>query len=617
MKYLCFLFVLPFGLSAQTIKFDFPSITKEDLLESVYKKDSTAKAVFLFDQGETIFDGYNGSTMKRYTRIKLYKKDAFGYGNVTIYNSVGNINQIKAITHHYDHVQNRIVSTEMAGSAILKTRFNKWTDKITFTLPNLSEGAIIEYAYTNKMDRGYIPSWNFQYPVPVEYSEYLLSAVTARYESYLMGMVYPPKYTPKYKGVYARWVMQDIPALKQEPFMPHERIYRASIHFYPPRDGWNDEISELYDSQDFWQVIQGHPYLKKTAEEIARGLTTEQDKIKAICYYVKNQIEWNGNFDFLADHPKDVLERKKGTSGDINLLLGSLLKKAGFDVAMVLISTRGNGFVDRQYPSASQFNNVICMVQGSTDTLLVDGTDKMLPYNVLPSACLNYDGLMLSSTQNGWITFGPNAKRKYTAQANVELTDEGDLKGKLSILKEGYAAHSARRAFSKVTKEEYIKDFSTEHQVEVVASSVQADEMDKPFTENYDIMISGKATVNGDHIYLNPFIFFQMESNPFMAESRTYPIDFGLAEERVFVGTIKIPQGYVVDEMPASKIFNLPGNAARYIVDCQQRQGQIVVTTKLQRNKLIFKPNEYVDLREFYARVVAKNLEQVVLKKAN
>jgi hypothetical protein len=78
---------------------------------------------------------------------------------------------------------------------------------------------------------------------------------------------------------------------------------------------------------------------------------------------------------------------------------------------------------------------------------------------------------------------------------------------------------------------------------------------------------------------------------------------------------ITIPDGYAVDELPASKILALPNNAGRYTYSITQNGKILNVTSNFSINKTLFLQNEYPALKEFYNQVVAKQNEQIVIKK--
>jgi hypothetical protein len=140
-------------------------------------------------------------------------------------------------------------------------------------------------------------------------------------------------------------------------------------------------------------------------------------------------------------------------------------------------------------------------------------------------------------------------------------------------------------------------------------------ELGSPAKEMHDVTIHEHSTVAGDVIYLNPFVTSQLTTNPFTSDNREYPVDFGSTVEKMYICRITIPEGYVIDEAPKSKVISLPANAAKYVYNMVMIGNVISLTSSFQINKNIFTQLDYPNLREFYAMVVAKQAEQIVLKK--
>ncbi|MFM6347467.1 MAG: hypothetical protein ACKPFK_20290, partial [Dolichospermum sp.] len=58
-----------------------------------------------------------------------------------------------------------------------------------------------------------------------------------------------------------------------------------------------------------------------------------------------------------------------------------------------------------------------------------------------------------------------------------------------------------------------------------------------------------------------------------------------------------------------------PGNTARYIFNVAQSENSINITSSMSINKGVFAQDEYPNLLEFFNQMVAKQAEQIVLKK--
>jgi hypothetical protein len=312
-----------------------------------------------------------------------------------------------------------------------------------------------------------------------------------------------------------------------------------------------------------------------------------------------------------------VFEKKKGTTGDINLALASMLEKAGFLVDMVLLSTRDHGFIRQEYPMAKQFNYVVCAVRVDGKPILLDATEKHLPLGMLPERCLNGQGLIVSKNFHGWIPLETKIKARTVVNADLILMEDSNLQGSLSFSREGYDGFDMRKDYYTKGEADYLKQSigdKSSWQIEKT-SFENLNELDKSAKENHSLVITDHVTAAGEMVYINPFIAEQVKQNPFRLEMRTYPVDYGSLKEKIYMCKIALPDGYVVDELPKSKVLTLPGGAAKYSYSVTIIGNVIAIVSNFQINRNIFIQNDYSYLREFYNQVVAKQAEQIVLKK--
>ena len=64
-----------------------------------------------------------------------------------------------------------------------------------------------------------------------------------------------------------------------------------------------------------------------------------------------------------------------------------------------------------------------------------------------------------------------------------------------------------------------------------------------------------------------------------------------------------------------SKVIMLPEGAGKFVYNVQVVGNVISITSMLSINRSLFSQDEYPHLREFFNQVVAKQAEQIVLKK--
>lgn len=633
---------LAFAVNAQKSPVKFGDISMEDLKMASYDLDPSASAVILSDYGEAYITATSLSeslNFERHVRIKILKKEGLSHADFSVplyYSGTAEekIIGLKAVSYNLE--DGKVIETKMSKDAVFKEKFNRNINVQKFTIPNVKEGSVIEYSY--KIMSDFIvnfPNWQFQYKIPSRHSEYwAIFPDVFIFEKYMQGYVPVTDYEikskamPGYQAQAHHWTLKNVPAFREEPYMTTEKDYVSKINFalsyvnYPGQPvreimgSWQKMNEDLLESETFGKIITGSGFLKKITEDLTTAITDPSQKLQRIYSYIQENIEWNGTEDYLADPLKKVFETKKGTAGDINLALASMLNKAGIEVDMVLLSTRDHGFIRKEYPMRKQLNYVVCAARINNATFLLDATEKYLPVNVLPERCLNGQGLVISKSRHGWMELQPKVKSKTVVNADLTFQETGELKGKLTFTRDGYDAVKMRKDYVLKGEESYLKEFLQSRSWQIEKSEFKdIKEINQSAKENYELSIAEHASVAGDIVYINPFITSQLEANPFKLETREFPVDFGSPIEKTYLFKITVPEGFAFDEIPKSKMIMLPGNAAKYVFNVAQNGNTVNITSSMVINKNLFLQNEYPNLREFYNQVVAKQAEQIVLKK--
>lgn len=627
------------AVCAQKDPIKFGEIPMEDLQMTTYDKDTSAVAVILADFGEARISPYQGKMLfEHHKRIKILKAEGTSWADVSIFlyhTSSGeeNISGLKAVTYNLEN--GKIVESKMDNGSVFQEKYNKFYNVKKFTLPNVKVGSVIEFTYKHNSDFiTNFPNWQFQYKIPSRYTEYRAFIPSFFVmERYMTGYL-APQYDIKdinqsnYTDKRHRWVIENVPAFKPEPYMTAENDYVSKINFAlayidfpgePTREimgSWQKLVSNLVVSPAFGKAITGNS-LKKKTEELIAGITDPQQKLQVIFDYVKTSLKWNKISDIDAYDLKDVFEAKTGSSGDINIALASMLDKAGFTVEPILLSTRDHGFIRQNIPISRQLNYVVCSVKLNDKRIMLDATQRFLPMGILPERCLNGEGLLvnLAASSFTWINLEAITKSKTIVSTDLVLSPEGELKGKVNFTRDGYDAHKCRSEYSE-SLEEYIKGIKDGRSWEISKSDFQTmDQVNVPLKETHHVVINDHATVSGDVIYINPMLGFNVAENPFKLDARTYPVDFGSPFEKVVLAKITIPEGYTLDDVPQNKMLALPGGKGKYIYSLNVLGNTINLTSTLAINKALFVQDEYPILREFYTQFVAKQNEQIVLKK--
>lgn len=598
----------------------FGDVSIEELKFEKYDKDTAAAALILFKKGNLEVDKFStkGWRLERHFRIKILDKSAINeWGNVNFTFPKYGLKDLKGASYNLENGQ--IVKSELQESSIFKSKYDKYTDEVRFALPNVKEGTVLEFSFTERHGRFYFPRWKFQHSIPTLYSEYSFY-YSSDFVPYIRGPFEVIQEEKKYEGNFQKWVMEDVPAFRAEPMMPDSKAFLSAIEFDLKTSSWEDIFFRFRGNEHFADIVYGPKYvnLEKIAKDLTAGLTEPEEKIKAISDYIKESISWNGENAYLADDPRLVLKEKKGDSGDINVILATILEKAGFDVSLVLLSTRDNGFVFADYPWHGYFNYVICELKLNGERLLLDATEKHLPYDMLPVRCLNHKGFLIGKEQYGWIEIEPKKHDKVSLSADLTLKETGEMDGSLKLIMSDYAAYKLRRktfGSSEGENENQLNDELKGLGNLTLLGKENLRDLDKPVIEKYKLDNNPYATAAGDLLYFNPHIFLREEQNPFKLPERLYPMDYELMEEKVLLTKINIPEEFMVEELPESAAFVLPGNAAKFVCSISHSGNEILVMNSLKLNKTLFQPVEYLELKELFDKIIAKQSENVVLRR--
>lgn len=640
---LCFV-MSSFVAKPQKLYVNFGDISRADLEMTVYKPDPTASAVVLSDIGSAVIE-YIGDdfqiVLERNVRIKILNKNGFDYANFEIaYFTNDKLLRVQAST--YNLVNDTIVETKVDKRDFISDKTSKYTRKMVIAFPNVNEGSIVEcqYRYVTKSIYSYVP-WHFQADIPKRYTDFTAEyADIFNYRGIIRGDATLITRRSESKNTYIagysttasvyRWVGSNIPAFKDEPYITGVSDHLIRLEFELvgvnfPGGGYKvftptyKELSKkLLDRQDFGIALSKTSFLKSHTMSVISGATSDLEKLKRIHTYVSNKILWDGDEDFTASETlKKVFNNERGNSADINLILIAMLRQAGLKVDPVILSTRSNGSLHPIIAMIQQFNYVIAHVEIGGKVYLVDATDPLRPFNTLPFECLNHQGWLVHLTNAKWVDLSNKEKDVYLSSVNISIEGDGKVLGEVQNSYLGNRAFRKRK-FLKIRS---LKGYNDNIRVSNPSWDISnfelqnADSIQASLNEKYSVNISDGAQVFPSGLIINPYLFTSALENPFTSEERKFTIDFGCPFMSIYTIKIAIPQGYTVDEKPASLSVKLPENAGSFLYSCEQQGDILTVQSKFSIDQIRFKAEEYKILREFFAQVYRKQSELIVLKK--
>ncbi len=652
---------------AQKSPMKWGKVPKEDLAMTVYDPDPDAEAVVLGEVGHITFDLGTGDIIYQldyHKRIKILNKSAYHRGDIRIsFYAANNYEVIKGLKALVILPN----GDEIKVKDFYEEKVNDYWSVKKFAFSNLTPGCVIEYKYT-KTSKGYftLEDWYFQGDIPVRISQ--LSTEIPEWYQYVTftqgrkatveesttraNIIVPgagnsqtsrtggsgTSYTAARSQVEARmettsYIMEDIPALKVEPYITTMKDYYAKIQFqlqtvqYPRgplnnvENTWQEVERELLEWSSFGDQINKTRFSNRMWEAIEPSLasaTTDDEKIAKIYQFISSNVNWNDNYSISVSKTlDDAFADKSASSGELNLMMIAMCRQAGFEAHPILISTRSHGKMLPYYPKIDQFNHVLAYVQAGEKKFVFDLGSPFRSPELLRENSLNSTGWLVWTNRSEWIPITPPMDRE-VCMANFELLPDGKLVGVINQSYDGYCAMEERIACYKDNEHKKIKEFWAEKFVDIQIDSIileNENDLTQTFKTNIYCNFPDAVQASGDFIYISPMLDAYTE-NPFKLEKREYSIDMTYGFKNQYILNLTIPEGYVVDELPEAINLSLPNKGGKFQFFISQNGNTIQLVNKVTISQLHYEPEEYAIIKNFYDIIVEKHSEQIVLKKA-
>lgn len=633
-----------------------PEVTVEMLKQENYLADTTATAIALYDIG-TYSYAYIGnrfyviSKVKR--RVQILKNEGTEYAtfNIPYYSNraKGSEKVFRIKAYSYNLENGKVIKTKLDKDYIFDEEINQNYSKKKVAIPNAKKGTIIEYEYTKQSPFfSELPTWYFQSEIPTLHSsltittpEYFdFSIETMGYENIkhfkdsktLFFNIRKKGQNSRVscKGNIIHFQSDSVPALKDVSHIWNIRDYLTRVEFelkgvqfpYEPYKPYTQTWEDIEKTIEKYSGLPKYiktktPYQKELSERIA-NIESQNKKIESIYQLVKEKIKWNNKYAF-SSNPKKAIKEGAGDNAQINSVLISLLNQNNIKAYPVLLSRRSIGRLPFTHPSYDKLNTFIVAAEGENNkTYYLDGSAYYGGLNMLPTDLLvERARTFKQDTPNKWVNLTNISENRVLFYIDAEITADAKINGTLQTLYESQEAYDYKRMYNSLPDStKYIEAFESNFDVKVNAFSIKAV---KELTSNKvaeHIEFSKDIMTNGDFIYVNPLIFFQVKENPFKESERKLPIEMDAPYTYAIMNTLTIPPGYTVDEIPKSNITSLQGTHASFQYLIKSTKNIVQINYKLKIEDVIYGKELYKALQEFWANVLKKNNEVIVLKKS-
>jgi len=607
----------------------FGKVSKEDLEMKACDFEPDANAEVLFDKGDVSFG--MGLIYTRHIRIKVFNERGKNQGDFKIeYIGVSELEKITNIEAETINLNNGNIEVfKVDKKDFYKQRVDRTYYTLTFSLPNVQPGSVIDVKYTVlAVTASFFPDWYFQSSIPTRYSEFKASVSSQFYYKHLETVTQP--YAINTDEVKA---MVNVPSLRDEPFMGNRKDNLQHIQYL-----LGSVVSSTGATTEFgntWkQIGKAEGNFSDFGQQLNRGLTGERvilDKAKAIkdtvakiaflFNEVKNAMKWNDIDDaYTIDGTSEAWSKKIGNSTEINLILYHLLRKAGVNAIPMKVSTREHGKVNPAYPNRFIFNRTVVYIPtDGSNFYVLDATGKYNVFNEIPVPLLNGMGFCIDEDNQKYdmVFLNEVLPVKQMVTINAEIKPSGKMTGNAHINSYGYNRIEAVKKYKTDGEKKYL-EYLLDKDNSLGITSLKFENMDVDSLPLLQVVDFNQDLTGSDenYIYFNSNLFTSLRKNPFLSESRVTDIDFSYPANYTINGTFKVPAGYKTDALPKSTTMTMPDKSISFKRIVGEEDGTIVLRYFLSFKQSIYFKENYADFHEFLKKMYEMLNEQVVLKKA-
>jgi hypothetical protein len=428
--------------------------------------------------------------------------------------------------------------------------------------------------------------------------------------------------------------MKNVPAFIEEDNMTAPSNFKSAIYFELSdvqnlngsktsyTKSWKDIDYELSSDKSLGSQMKRKDVFKELIPTLTKDATDDLSKAKSIYNYIKKQIKWNNYYGKYSEEGiKKSLDTRSGNVADINLALVAALSAANLDAEAVILSTRDNGTVNKLFPVMSDFNYLVAKVNIGETSYLLDATEPLLPFGLLPLRCINDQGRVINLKKPSyWIDLKASQKNTTSYVLSGKLTPEGKIIGTLNTYTQGYAAYNKRKEILRHTSaDEFVEKLDErlprvkimEHQI------IGLDSVENSLIEKYEVEFTVTDGSNKEQFYFSPFFINMISKNPFNLSERNYPVDLGAASDERIIVNLSLSDKFELLEKPKDMAIGLPNSGGKYLLKTIMENQNITINQILQFNNAIYQPEEYLSLKEFYSKIIQNQKSEILLKKTN
>jgi hypothetical protein len=624
-------FALYVATSASLLHAQFQEPSKAELQMTEDPKAAGAAAVYL-NVAEVTDDTKHYRSV--YARIKVLQEKGKELATVIIphWHEAFKVADIKGRTIHADGTVVPLKG-KPEDLVMLKTSGTQ-IDEMTFTLPSVEVGSILEYRYELGYEK-YLsaPFWQLQKDYFVHSAHYSFIPQGFRLEKVEQ---LPPGVQVKNNpaaGIYSLDA-SDIPPIPHEDWMPPlmgSQTYQ--VHFFYKTqmgDYWESEAKQWSKDVDHFAEPT------RSIHEAVDGLISSSDSDLEKARKLYKAVQSLDNTDFSRQKSKVELKRlglrdakraedtwmqKSGSRQDIALLYLAMLRAARLTAWDMKVVDRQRAVFAPGNLNFDQLDDDIVILETGGKEVMLDPGEKMCPFQTVSWRHSGAEGVRESGAGNAAARSPLQDYRSNEVKrtGTVFLDEHGAVTGSFRFVMTGQGALYWRQR-TILNDEGEVKKFFDRYLLTIMPEGVEAHidhfiGLDNP-DANLIAVINARGTLGSatSKRLLLPGFFFEVRGHkPFVDQAqRQTSVDMQYGEQIIDQVIYQFPSSFSVEAAPRDTNISWADQAVLR-TKTLQGAGQVTIARSLERTFTLLKPEQYQDLRAFYQKVDANDQQQLVL----
>jgi Domain of Unknown Function with PDB structure (DUF3857) len=626
---------------------EWQPISQEELKMTSVPEAPGAPAIYLYrqvDRNDMGVQRGRGATEYNYVRIKILTEEGRKHANIEIpfERQRTNLSNIRARTVRPDGTIANF-DGKVYEQTLEKTKGVKYLAK-TFTLPDVQVGSIIEYHYNVDLEDYYIfrSYWILSEELFTKRAVFSLKpydrppwTVQWSWPAGLPKGTEPPKEGP---DRIVRMSTENVPAFVIEDHMPplNELKYRVVFTYH-------DEIPEL-NVDKYWKQfdkkkngqVEGFIDKRKAMEEAVAGIISPGDapeeklrkiyarvqQIQNLTYLPRKTVEERKHEEIKENNNvEDLWKHQYGTGWDLTWLFLALVRASGMEAYPCLVSGRSEYFFRKERVDGRELDANVVLVKVNGKEEFFDPGAAFTPFGMLPWMETATIGLKLDKDGGSWIQtpLPESSVSRVERKADMKLTDDGSLEGKVTVTYTGLEAYALRmeeRNEDDTARQKLLEDRMKEQVPAAIDLELKKQpdwkNANEPFVVEYEVKVSGWVSGAGKRALLPVGLFSETEKHMFEHASRVFPVYFAFPFQKIDEVNVELPLGWQVGSVP--KPVDQDAKAVQYTLKAEGNNSSLHFKRALRSDLFMVPAEQYSALRTFYQLVRSGDEQQIVLQ---